>query len=66
MFAQAYVLTAGGPSFSTQTMVMTLFQDGFAYHNLGYASAIGVVLFGGILAVSGIVFALQKKLVHYE
>jgi multiple sugar transport system permease protein len=66
VFAQAYVMTGGGPSFSTQTMVMTLFQDGFAYHNLGYASAIGVVLFVGILAVSGIVFALQRKLVHYE
>jgi multiple sugar transport system permease protein len=66
VFAQAYILTGGGPSFSTQTLVMTLYQDGFQYHNLGYASAIGVLLFGGILLVSGLVFASQKKLVHYE
>jgi multiple sugar transport system permease protein len=66
VFAQAYILTGGGPSFATQTLVMTLFQQGFQYHNLGYASAIGVLLFGGILLVSGLVFASQKKLVHYE
>jgi multiple sugar transport system permease protein len=66
VFAQCYVLTNGGPSFQTQTLVMTLYQQGFQYQRLGYASAIGVVLFLGILAVSGLVFAAQKKLVHYE
>lgn len=66
VFAQAWVLTGGGPAFSTTTMVMWLYQQGFQYHNLGYASAIGVVLFVGILAVTGIVFGLQKKVVHYE
>jgi multiple sugar transport system permease protein len=66
VFAQAYVLTGGGPAFSTSTLVIWLYQQGFQYHNLGYASAIGVVLFAAILAVSGIVFGLQKKLVHYE
>lgn len=66
VFAQAWVLTAGGPAFSTTTMVMWLYQQGFQYHNLGSASAIGVVLFVAILAVSGIVFGLQKKVVHYE
>jgi multiple sugar transport system permease protein len=66
VFAQAWVLTGGGPAFSTTTMVMWLYQQGFQYHNLGYASAIGVILFVAILAVSGIVFGVQKKVVHYE
>lgn len=66
VFAQAWVLTGGGPAFSTTTMVMWLYQQGFQYHNLGYASAIGVTLFVMILAVSGIVFGVQKKVVHYE
>jgi multiple sugar transport system permease protein len=45
---------------------MYLYRTGFLFHNLGYASAIGVILFLVILAVSGIVFAAQKALVHYE
>lgn len=66
VFAQPYVLTNGGPDSSTTTMVMYLYQQGFQYFNLGYAAAIGVVLFAMILAVSGIVFVLQRRLVHYE
>jgi multiple sugar transport system permease protein len=46
--------------------VINLYRSGFLFHKLGYASAIGVFLFLIILLVSGIVFAVQKKLVHYE
>lgn len=66
VFAQPYVLTDGGPGNSTTTMVMYLYRNGFQYYNFGYASAVGVILFLVILAVSGIIFAAQRKLVHYE
>ncbi|WP_427170587.1 carbohydrate ABC transporter permease [Arthrobacter sp. 92] len=66
VFAQPFVLTAGGPGNSTTTLVMYLYTSGFQFHKLGYASAIGVLLFLIILLVSGIVFAVQKKMVHYE
>ena len=66
VFVQPFVLTGGGPGNSTSTLVMYLYRTGFLFHNLGYASAIGVILFLVILAVSGIVFAAQKALVHYE
>lgn len=66
VFAQPYVLTAGGPDSATTTMVMYLYRQGFQYFNLGYASAIGVALFAMILAVSGVVFLLQKRWVHYD
>lgn len=66
VFAQPYVLTNGGPANATTTMVMYLYQQGFQFFNLGYAAAIGVVLFAMILAVSGVVFLLQRRLVHYE
>lgn len=66
VFAQPYVLTSGGPDSATTTMVMYLYRQGFQYFNLGYASAIGVVLFLMILAISGVVFLLQKRWVHYE
>jgi multiple sugar transport system permease protein len=66
VFVQPFVLTGGGPDNSTSSLVMYLYRSGFLFHNLGYASAIGVFLFLMILLVSGIVFAGQKKLVHYE
>jgi multiple sugar transport system permease protein len=66
VFVQPFVLTAGGPGNSTSTLVMYLYRSGFLFHKLGYASAIGVCLFLIILAVTGIVFLAQKRLVHYE
>jgi multiple sugar transport system permease protein len=66
VFAQPYVLTNGGPNNRTTTLVMYLYRNGFQFYNLGYAAAVGVVLFVVILLVSGIIFALQRRLVHYE
>lgn len=66
VFAQPFVLTNGGPDSSTTTMVMYLYRTGFQYFNLGLASAVGVILFVMILAITGLMFLAQKKLVHYE
>lgn len=66
VFAQPYVLTNGGPANSTSTLVIYLYRNGFQFYNLGYAAAVGVVLFLVILLMSGLIFAGQRKLVHYE
>jgi ABC-type sugar transport system permease subunit len=39
------VLTNGGPGFSTLTPALYLYKKGFEYNELGYASAIGVIVF---------------------
>ncbi len=49
VFDQIYVMTAGGPIYSTQSIVGHLFRN-FTYMKFGYASAIAYVLFA-ILAV---------------
>lgn len=66
VFAQPFILTNGGPSSSTTTMVMYLYRQGFQYFNLGYASAVGVLLFIMILIITGLVFLAQKRWVHYD
>ncbi|MCS3844104.1 carbohydrate ABC transporter permease [Microbacterium sp. AK031] len=66
VFAQPYVLTGGGPNNATTTLAMRMYDEAFSFLDLGYASAIGVVLFGLILLVSALLFASQRKLVHYE
>ena len=52
VFGQPYIMTDGGPAFSTTTIVMYLYQEAFASHEFGYAAAIGYVLFMILVAVS--------------
>jgi len=66
VFAQAFVLTGGGPGNSTTTMVLYLYQQGFQFFKLGLASAIAWVLFIFIMAITIFQFIGQKKWVHYD
>jgi len=52
VFAEIFVLTKGGPLESSTTMVYYLYQQAFESLNMGYASAIGMVLFAMTLALS--------------
>ena len=49
VFDLAYVMTGGGPGFSTTMVVQYIFQEAFANAEMGYASAMGVVLYALIL-----------------
>ena len=44
-FDQVYVLTRGGPLFSTETIVSYVFHQGFEVYDMGYASSAAMVLF---------------------
>lgn len=58
LFAEPYVMTQGGPSNRTLSVVLLMFQEGFRFWNMGYAAAIAFVLFAILLAAT----ALQWKL----
>ncbi|GLZ13377.1 sugar ABC transporter permease [Actinomadura sp. NBRC 104425] len=45
LFDLIWVTTAGGPVHSSETMAVTMFQFGFKRYQVGYASAISVVMF---------------------
>ena len=66
VFAQAYVMTQGGPVNATKTIVYFLYQHGFMYFHMGYASAVAYVLFIIILTITLLQFWLQRHWVHYE
>jgi multiple sugar transport system permease protein len=51
-FDQIFVMTQGGPAFSTETLVMLIYRQGFQNFEMGYASAIGYVLVLIILVFS--------------
>jgi multiple sugar transport system permease protein len=57
VFDTIYVMTGGGPVRASYTLVYMLYDQGFRYFDLGYASAIGVALF-----VMTVVVALIQRL----
>jgi len=52
IFVEIYIMTNGGPMNSTKTIVYYIYQRAFENLDLGYASALGVVLLILIMALS--------------
>ena len=50
LFAEPYVMTRGGPAQSTTSVLYFMYEEGFKWWNLGYASAVAFVLFAIVLA----------------
>ncbi|GAA1981108.1 sugar ABC transporter permease [Isoptericola halotolerans] len=66
VFAQIDVLTGGGPGNSTTVLVYYLYQQAFRFNEFGYASAISVLLFVIVLALTLIQWRTRKRWVHDE
>lgn len=66
VFDQVYILTRGGPSLSTVTVVYLIYSNGFEWYKTGYASAMAYALFLIIIALTAIQFKLQKRWVFYN
>jgi ABC-type sugar transport system permease subunit len=45
MFAQPWLLTHGGPGYSSNTLIIFLYRSAFEIMQFGYAAAIGVTIF---------------------
>ncbi len=61
IFAEPYVMTLGGPAQSTTTILYFMFDEGFKWWNLGQASAVALVLFLMILAVTLIQTRIARR-----
>jgi multiple sugar transport system permease protein len=57
IFTPIYIMTGGGPGYSTTTIVNYLYQKGFQEFEMGYASAISYVLFVILIILT----VIQKK-----
>lgn len=66
IFAQALVLTRGGPADSTLFYVYYLFNNAFRYFKMGYASAQAWILFTIVLLLTLVQWKAAKRWVHYE
>jgi multiple sugar transport system permease protein len=52
VFDLVYTMTGGGPGGGTETLVMAIYDAAFSNYQMGYASAMAVVLFVIVLVVS--------------
>jgi multiple sugar transport system permease protein len=66
IFEQPQILTNGGPGDATRTIVMYIYEQGFRFFDMGYASAIAVTLFVIILILTIIQFGLSRRWVFYN
>jgi multiple sugar transport system permease protein len=66
-FAVPYILTGGtdGPGRSLLFLATYIYQSAFDYWNMGYASALALVLFLLILVLTFVVVRFGEKRVHY-
>ena len=59
VFAEPYVMTQGGPANRTLSVVLLMYEEGFRWWNMGYASAAAFLLF--VLILAGTVLQLQLR-----
>lgn len=52
VFGEIYVMTSGGPADRTNTLVYYVYKQAFTFLNMGYASAVAVVLFMFLIVLS--------------
>jgi multiple sugar transport system permease protein len=68
VFTEAYVLTngVGGPDNGTLFYMFYLYKNAFGYAQLGYASALAVLLFIVGMLMAGLVYWLSRRFVNYD
>ena len=64
-YDQIQILTQGGPSGSTRTLLYMYYQLGFQEFDMGQATAVAVVLIVITVLLSLVQFGASKKWVHY-
>lgn len=64
-YDQIQILTQGGPSGSTRTLLYMYYQLGFEEFKMGQATSVAVVMIMITVLLSWVQFAVSKKWVHY-
>jgi len=61
LFAEPYVMTRGDPLQSTVSVLYFMFEEGFKWWNLGRASAVALLLFAIVVAVTTLMLRLGRR-----
>lgn len=66
VFNSAFILTGGGPVNSTRFYMLHLYEQAFGLSRMGYASAMGVLLFVSVLAITVFINWSSSRWVYYS
>jgi multiple sugar transport system permease protein len=66
LFDEVYVSTQGGPVGATTVIVYYIYQQGFQYFDVGYASAVALLLLLLTLVVTAVQFRVGRRYTHYR
>ena len=66
VFEQMYIMTQGGPRDSTISISMFLYQQGFRFFKMGYASAVAWILFLLTFMVTAFNWTIRRRWVYQE
>jgi len=65
VFDVIHLLTQGGPGVSTTVLSYYVYVQAFTNNDVGYASALSVLLFGLVLVITVLVWQLRRRFVSY-
>jgi multiple sugar transport system permease protein len=66
IFDPMFIMTRGGPARATESVVQYLYDTAFRSFEMGYASAIALVVFAVILVATLVQFRIRGRWVHEE
>ncbi|MEV0136006.1 sugar ABC transporter permease [Dactylosporangium sp. NPDC050688] len=66
VFELVLLLTSGGPGVQSSVLSFEIYKQAFQLNDIGYASALAVLLFVIVLALTGLIWQLRKRLVFHE
>ena len=65
VFDTVKTLTEGGPNHASEVLLFTIYQEGFVYMRVGYASAMTVVFLAILVVLMFLQYRLLHRQVHY-
>lgn len=66
VFETISIMTQGGPSNATNTLIFSIYKQSFEYYRVGYAAAMAVVLMVIVGIITLFYFKALNKRVHYR
>jgi len=65
VFDTVKALTEGGPNHASEVLLFTIYQEGFVYLRVGYASAMTTVFLAILVVLTFLQYRVQDRQVHY-
>lgn len=61
VFDHIYLMTGGGPENGTLVLAFYIYQQGFEFFNVGYASALAMIMFVIVMALTVVQLVLRRR-----